>query len=107
MTSQRIRTLVVVSLVVLAAAFALAACGDDSNNSGSQTTTTPADDAGGPAPEFVGLSKDDAIAKAEDEDLTWRILREDDEEFPATMDFRTDRVNFAIDDGKVTEANFG
>jgi len=57
--------------------------------------------------EFVwfGLTKDEAIAKAEAEDRTYRIGREDDETFPLTEDFQEGRVTFSIDDGIVTWAS--
>ena len=87
--------------------------GDDSSVSsrdGSKdaTTTTTAD--GGSATDgdaYVGLTKKAAIAKADAAGVPWRITREDDEQFPATLDYNPERVNFEIDDGKVTRATFG
>ena len=54
--------------------------------------------------EFVwfGLTKDEAIAKAEADGTTYRIGREDDETFALTEDFQEGRVTWSIDDGVVT-----
>jgi hypothetical protein len=97
---------------------ALAACGGGGDSqastqsgtrSGATTTTAPAptgttDPA---AQAYVGLSKADAIDKAEADGHPWRITREDDQHFPATLDYNPDRVSFEIDKGKVTQAIFG
>jgi hypothetical protein len=54
--------------------------------------------------EWYGLSKDDAIAKAEAEDRDWRIGREDGETFAHRDDLVDRRVTFCFDDGVVTSA---
>ena len=56
---------------------------------------------------YPGLSKDDAIAKAESENRAWRISSEDGEHFALTMDYRPDRINFDIEAGVVTNAWMG
>ena len=92
------------------ATLTFAACGGDSGNSVSardntkETTTTEAPST---APDYVGLSKQAAIAKAEAEGRPWRISSENGESFPATLDYNPDRVNFDINQGRVTAANFG
>ena len=95
-------------------AVAMTACGDDSNSSSpakdsslkdpSKETTTL-----GPGKEsdYVGLTKSAAIAKAKSQGRPWRITREDGEVFPGTLDYNPDRVQFEIDNGKVTKATFG
>ena len=104
-----------VAPLVVGAALTLAACGGGdgdksvSSREGADTTTTTsvsgADSSEGGA--YVGLTKAAAIAKAEADGHPWRIGREDDEFFPATLDYNPDRVTFEIDDGKVTKASFG
>lgn len=112
---------------LLALTLPLAACGDDDTDvsSGDDTTTSaPAGDDSAPddtgttpgdtdpddsslgmtAHDFVwyGLTKDEAIAKADADGTTYRIGREDDETFPLTEDFQEGRVTWSIDDGVVT-----
>ena len=96
---------------LMAAALALATtgCGGDddgksveTNGSASGSTTNDTSPSS-----YVGLRKKAAIAKADAADVTWRILREDDEHFPATMDYDAARINFEIDDGEVTKATLG
>ena len=97
-------------MVGVLAAGGIAGCGDDSGGSVSapdkteETTTTEAPST---APEYVGLNKQMAIAKAEAEGRPWRISSENGESFPATLDYNPDRVNFDINQGEVTAANFG
>src|SRR5262245_52271199 len=97
-------------MVVLAVVVATAtvACGGDGDSSVSSrdsggTATTGAQGAHA----YVGLSKKAAIGKAENDGHRWRVGREDDESFPATLDYNPDRVTFEIDDGEVTQASFG
>ena len=105
---KRSRRALTTLLVVLVLPLAAAACGNDDGDrvqsgrdrGGSTTSDTSPSS-------YVGLSKKAAIAKADANDVTWRILREDDEQFPATMDFNPERINFEIDNGKVTKATLG
>ncbi len=101
--------------VAVGIALTLAACGGgdseskvSSRDQADATTTTSAsgaDSSEGAA--YVGLTKAAAIAKAEADGHPWRITREDDENFPATLDYNPDRVSFEIDNGRVTQASFG
>jgi len=56
---------------------------------------------------FVGQSEDDAAVIAKDNGLEVRVVERDGQQFPATMDYRTDRVNIVVTDGKVTSATIG
>lgn len=56
---------------------------------------------------YLGLSKDDAIGRAESEGRMWRIASEDGEQFALTMDYRPDRINFDIEAGFVAFAWMG
>jgi hypothetical protein len=97
-------------VVALLAVVGLAGCGDDSGGSVSsrdQTQETTTTEAPSTAPDFVGLSKQAAIAKAEAENRPWRISSEDGESFPATLDYNPERVSFDINENRVTAANFG
>jgi len=102
---SRVRRAAVTALVLLALGSIAAACGGDNDkvSSGSKQSTTSDTS----AQSYVGLTKKEAIAKAEASDTPWRILREDKETFMATQDFLENRVNFEIDNGKVTKATNG
>ncbi len=56
---------------------------------------------------LVGCLKSKAIAKLEDSGFKYRIVRENDESFAVTCDYRVDRYNLSIDDNIVTEVSFG
>ena len=53
---------------------------------------------------FVGLSKADAITRAEAEERPWRIAIEEGEALTLTSDLNPGRVTFEIENGIVTEA---
>jgi hypothetical protein len=100
--------------VAVLAAVGVAGCGDDSDGSVSsrdqtsdQTRETTTTEAPSTAPDFVSLSKQAAIAKAEAEGRPWRISSENGESFPATLDYNPERVSFDINENRVTAANFG
>ena len=91
-----------------------AACGSDDKGVSSRpagaadgTTTTTSGTASANAGDYVGLTKQAAIDKAEAAGHTWRIGREDDQQFPATLDYNPNRLTFEIDNGKVTSAIYG
>jgi hypothetical protein len=95
-------------------ALTLTACGgDDAGRAGSSQDGGKAGDSGSGAQSdssasaYVGLTKKAAITKADAAGTTWRITREDDESFPVTLDYNPERLNFEIDDGKVTQATYG
>ena len=56
---------------------------------------------------FVGQSEDDAAVIAKKNGLEVRVVERDGQQFPGTMDYRTDRVNIVVTDGKVTSATIG
>jgi len=95
------------AVAAIVAVAALGACGGDdsartpSGGNGRPETTVPV------ATAYVGLTKSAAIAKAKASDTPWRITREDDEQFMVTQDYDPTRLNFEIDDGKVTTATYG
>ena len=96
--------------VAVLAAIGIAGCGDDSGGSVSsrdQTRETTTTEARSTAPDYVGLSKQAAIAKAEAAGRPWRISSENGESFPATLDYNPERVSFDINENRVTAANFG
>lgn len=57
--------------------------------------------------DFVGMTKQDAKALCEKRGLKARITSEDGEFFIVTMDYRLDRVNFAINNNIVVGCKRG
>ena len=56
---------------------------------------------------YIGLTVAEATTKAEDEGRPARVVEEDGESLPVTMDFNEQRLNFVVVDGKVTEVSTG
>lgn len=56
---------------------------------------------------YVGLTEEDAIAKAEQAGRRCRVVRRDDQSLPATRDYRPNRLNFTVKDGKVISVSLG
>ena len=50
---------------------------------------------------YIGLSVEEAQAKAKESDTLFRVVEIDGEPQPATMDYRPGRINAATKDGKV------
>jgi hypothetical protein len=101
---RQVRRAVGAAVLVVALTGTVVACGGgDSDKSGSRHSSTSDTS----AKSYVGLTEKEAIAKAEASDTPWRITREDDETFLVTQDFVENRINFEIDNGKVTKATYG
>jgi hypothetical protein len=103
------RTWVAAMVVVVALCVVASACGGDGSDAKDKGTAAYNQDQRNnpPVSSYVGLTKKEAIAKAESENRQWRVLREDDETFMATQDYVRTRINFEIDKGKVTKATYG
>lgn len=56
---------------------------------------------------LVGVDVKKAGEAADRADIRWRIVEEDGKPRPATMDYRPDRLNFIVKDGKVIRVNKG
>lgn len=62
------------------------------------------------AAEVIGMTEEQAIQTIEgvsSEELTYRVVRRDDESYPMTMDYRINRINLEIDSGLVSKASIG
>ena len=57
--------------------------------------------------DIVGMIEDEARNAATEEGYTVRVTRRDGSAFPVTRDYRTDRVNFNIENGIVVCASVG
>ena len=113
MTRRSAVLLTTVLTAVLLATTLLTACGggDDSTSAGHDRDTSsdapPTSLAPGRESDYLGLTEAQAMKKAREQGRPARVVRKDDEVFPATLDYNPDRVSFEIDDGKVTKATFG
>ena len=57
--------------------------------------------------DFLGLTEQEAAAIAEENIITFRVTRIDDQLFDVTEDFNPGRLNFQIDDGVITSVSTG
>lgn len=56
---------------------------------------------------YLGLEQKVAGDTADQAGVKWRVIEIDGQPLPATMDYRPDRLNFAIKDGKVIRVTQG
>ncbi|MGH8978786.1 MAG: hypothetical protein ACRDV7_11975 [Acidimicrobiia bacterium] len=88
-----------------------AACGgdddDDDTASADATPSSTATNQNDEFPEYIGLSVEDATAKAEIDGRPARVVEVDGEPQAVTMDFIEERLNFVVVDGKVTAVTTG
>ena len=114
MVRSRLGIGAIVTLLVIAGA----ACGGDDDSSASGATTTSSEEATttttGSASEtsaefdaYIGLTVADATAKADADGRASRVVEEDGESLPVTMDFDETRLNVTVVDGKVTKVTTG
>ena len=59
------------------------------------------------ADKVVGLTAAEAEKALSEAGLIYRVISEDGQPNPVTMDFRVDRVNVVLVDGKVVSATVG
>jgi hypothetical protein len=57
--------------------------------------------------ELEGVSENEARERIKNNGLDVRVERRDGEFFPGTMDYREDRVNLFIENGKINHAEIG
>ncbi len=53
--------------------------------------------------DYIGLTEQEALDKAQQEGVAARVIERDGQPLPATMDYRIGRHNFSVKDGKVYE----
>lgn len=114
-----------IAAVGLALVLAVSACGDDDEDAVDDTTTVPSNqDVGDGLPDslppgtippfetpsdaedYVGLSKAEAEAKAEEDGRVFRIVQEDETIPTITDELMSNRINVTIMDGVVTKAEY-
>lgn len=97
-------------------AFALFSCQpsqEKTENRPEPTAPVPSSQPAKPEPtagdpkSFIGLTETEAVEAANRLELPHRIVERDGEHFPATRDFRPNRLNFVIEKGLVTRVTAG
>ena len=107
----------------IVAMLALTACSSQSPEAGVTSTAMPTPQSSSSdmqfepsetvkavAVEVIGMTEEQAIQTIEgvsSEELTYRVVRRDDESYPMTMDYRINRINLEIDNGLVSKASIG
>ena len=56
---------------------------------------------------YVGLTEEQALAKAEEAGVPARVVARNGESLPRTMDYRPERLGFTVVDGRVTAVGRG
>jgi hypothetical protein len=132
MTRHGGRRLATLAAASFATALALTGCGNDESPEAAPSTTpsttqssapsgSPSDDnrcltdagvdqpsgVGHDTKQFIGLPPKEAKQKAADDGLETRLAGRDGTCFAMTMDYRSDRVNFYVEDGVVVVATIG
>ena len=110
--SARRRSLRIVASVALTTS-AFAACGGDdddattSDEPSEETTTTTGEGAERESDDYIGLELAAAGEQADEEGRPWRVVKEDGEDLPVTLDFIENRLNFEVEDGEVVGVTTG
>ena len=93
-------------LVCFLAACALSGCQEKAPKDG-PVAVPPFPSLDGKDSDFVGLSLEAAEALAKKRGLSHRIVARDGQHFPATMDYRPDRLSFSIVNNRITKVTRG
>jgi len=57
--------------------------------------------------DYIGLTVKEAAERAKDEGFTFRVVKKDGINFLGTCDLRFDRLNFEIENNKITKCYIG
>lgn len=100
------------TILLAAASLAVISCQQQSsepapekNPPAAEKPAAPADPAD--ANSYVGMNLEEGSARADKAEIRWRIVEEDGKPRPVTMDYRPDRLNFAVEKGKIIRVNKG
>ncbi len=69
--------------------------------------TVAKDDNPANADSYIGMTLADASARADKAKIAWRVIEEDGQFRPVTMDHRPDRINFVVAGGKIIRVTKG
>jgi len=100
------------TILLAAASLAMISCQQQSSEAtpdkkppSAEKPTAPADPAN--ANSYVGMSLEEGSGRADKAEIKWRVVEEDGKPRPVTMDYRPDRLNFAVEKGKIIRVNKG
>jgi len=102
------RALVVVAVSTLV--LSVTACGNTvagSTASSSSAASVASPTSTVPTEAVIGMTVDEATAWATEHNYTVRVVEIDGQGQPATMDYRSDRINLVVNNGVVTSAKMG
>lgn len=92
-------------------AVGLISCKPESKPTAQPAPAAPPPVAAAPDPgkpdSYLGLDEKSAGEMADKAGIKWRVVEIDGQPRPATMDYRPDRLNFALKDGKVIRVTKG
>lgn len=72
---------------------------ESTNDQTDDLANEPGDD----AQRYIGLPETDAMAQAAESNTPARVIERDGESLPATTDLRPGRLNFTVEDGRVSD----
>jgi hypothetical protein len=102
--NRRTAAIIVLAVFLIAPVVTLVA----SAPGGSSPTTTITIPEDTPSPmELIGMREQDAEVEATSRGWTWRVTARNGEPIPGTADYRYDRLNAEIIDGRVTSLFVG
>lgn len=98
-------------LIPLIASAALISCQSDEASPAAEKENTPSEPSAGQEADdpkntgsYIGLTIEAAQERADKASIPNRIIEVDGEPRPATRDYRPERLNFSVKDGKVIQA---
>jgi hypothetical protein len=77
----------------------------DKDSPAAEKPAAPADPAD--TSSYLGMTLEAATARADKAEIRWRVVEEDGQSRPVTMDYRPDRLNFVVEKGKIIRVNKG
>lgn len=58
-------------------------------------------------PDYVGLTEKEGRTKAANEGMRFRVINRDGKDYPITLDYLTNRINVALNNGYIVAAYYG
>ncbi len=80
----------------------LSACGSNSTETEQKTPESEISKSETLAPSLIGMPVEEAMQKAEENDIRFQIVMQDGQPLPAPRDSRPGRMNATVDNGMVT-----